>query len=114
MSPKLSDKLKLYEHKASLEGRLLFFLGLSLMCNQMGTMADWWCANQQTEAQFANSSRLADSCYCVVVKNMTQQQAFNNCTAVGGFLTDIQNVEENNLINVFLEIASMSNETSAA
>lgn len=39
---------------------------------------------------------------------MNQQEAFDYCTALGGFLTDIQNPEENALVKTFLETLKVS------
>lgn len=39
---------------------------------------------------------------------MTQQQAVDQCSAIGGYLTDVQNANENTLINTVMTVAYTS------
>lgn len=81
--------------------------GSSVFCNKNGA-ANWWCASDQPEGQQVSSAVAADSCFCVMNQTQTQQQAFDACAAMGGFLTDIQNSDENTLIGTILAKASIS------
>lgn len=66
-------------------------------------MADWWCAGDHAQELRNSSAVQSDSCFCIIQKSMTQQEAFNNCTTHGGFLADIQNDGENAIVGNLLD-----------
>lgn len=47
-----------------------------------------------------------------MAKSQNQQQAITSCSAVGGFLTDIQNADENTLVGKLLTISGVAPTTS--
>lgn len=49
-----------------------------------------------------------------MIKNQTQQQAIQSCAATGGFLTDIQNTNENSLMNALISTFLSSTTGSSA
>jgi hypothetical protein len=73
-----------------------------IACSTSGATTNWWCAKTQTAGQAIASAVAADSCFCVMQKNQTQQQASDSCIATGGFLTDIQNAAENSLMSTIM------------
>lgn len=89
------------------------FSYLSVLCTVNGA-TNWWCAKDHPEGTAVSSAVLADSCFCVMNKTQTQQQAFDSCSAIGGFLTDIENVNENNLVGYILNVSGIASNTNSA
>lgn len=44
----------------------------------------------------------------------TQQQAYDSCSAIGGFLTDIENANENTLIGQLYNMSGIAGQTSSS
>jgi len=61
-----------------------------------------WCVREQEEGRNVQSAYDSDSCFCMINKNMTYHQAVRACAMIGGFLTDIQNEEENTMFNTLV------------
>lgn len=88
-----------------------FLAATSVMCGTSSS-PNWWCAKNQAAGQSVTSAVAADSCFCVMNKTQTQQQAFDSCAAIGGFLTDIQNSNENALLGTLLSYAASGGSSS--
>lgn len=84
---------------------------LDVLCNSAGS--NWVCVKDNvTLGQLVPTALAADSCFCVNYQNQTQQQAYDACSNMGGFLTDIQNANENVLVAALLTVAASTGANS--
>lgn len=54
--------------------------------------------------QAVSSANKSDSCFCYMMNNETQTQAQASCALHGGYLADVRNVDENNLLQKLVYI----------
>lgn len=76
-----------------------------LLCNDLNSR--WFCANSTTDTSLQSKLTNSGSCFCVGYRlDQTRDMAETYCQQIGGYLTDIENDEENQLILQLLQLAN--------